>query len=168
MSKILILVFIASAIILVFVALDYRKQEDVPVTTSQNASGYDGWGTDFEKALENAKLSKKHILVLFTGSDWCQPCKELKKIVFNKDMFKDFAKDNFELVVVDFPDQFKLPESQRIQNDKLAEKFDIEGYPTVVFLTSEGKEIKRGNFIAETPQEFIAYFEKYAKNPIAP
>jgi len=57
---------------------------------------------------------------------------------------------------------------KKIQNNKLAEKFDIEGYPTVVFLTSEGKEIKRGNYIAESPQDFIAYFEKFIKNSVAP
>jgi len=113
MSKVLILAFIASAIVLVFFTFDYSKQKEIAVITGQNASGYDGWGIDFEKALENAKLTKKYILLLFTGSDWCQPCKEFKKNVFNKDMFKEFAKANFELVVIDFPENVILPETQK-------------------------------------------------------
>lgn len=165
MSKILIFVFIASVIGLIFVAVRYNKEEKAETSVNKNSSGYEGWGTDFEKTLEKAKISNKHILMLFTGSDWCEPCKELKKKVFNKDEFKAFAKENLELVVFDFPERFKLEEAQRIYNDKLSEKFEIEGYPTVIILTFDGKEIRRGNYIADSPQEFISYFEKYTKKP---
>jgi thioredoxin-related protein len=165
MNKILIFVFIASAIGLIFVTIDFNKKDTKEVDTIAGSSSYDGWGTDYQKTLDAAKISNKHILMLFTGSDWCAPCKELKKKVFNKDGFKEFAKNNLELLVLDFPENFKLPESQKIHNDKLSEKYEVEGYPTVILMTSEGKEIRRGNYIADSPEEFIAYFEKYTQKP---
>lgn len=165
MNKILIFAFIASAIGLIFATVDFSKKEKTETNTIVVSSGYEGWGTDYQKTLDAAKISNKHILMLFTGSDWCPPCKELKKKVFSKDKFKEFAKNNLELLVLDFPESFKLAESQRIHNDKLSEKYEVEGYPTVILLTSEGKEIRRGNYIADSPEEFIAYFEKYTKKP---
>jgi len=40
------------------------------------------WQTDFDLAKKQAKEENKPILMLFTGSDWCPPCKMLKKRFF--------------------------------------------------------------------------------------
>ena len=57
------------------------------------------WLTDFELAKKQAKEQKKPILMLFTGSDWCPPCKMLKKDFFNSDKFADRSKDFVMLMV---------------------------------------------------------------------
>ena len=36
------------------------------------------WLTDIEEAKEESAISNKPILIYFTGSDWCPPCKMLK------------------------------------------------------------------------------------------
>ncbi|WP_335967287.1 thioredoxin family protein [Galbibacter sp. PAP.153] len=36
------------------------------------------WLTDYPEAKAIAKQEKKNILMYFTGSDWCGPCKMLK------------------------------------------------------------------------------------------
>ncbi len=41
--------------------------------------GAQNWLTDFEKAKEEAKLSNKSIVMVFSGSDWCAPCIKLDK-----------------------------------------------------------------------------------------
>ena len=39
------------------------------------ASPNDNFITDMEAAVEQAKEQDKDLLLLFTGSDWCPPCK---------------------------------------------------------------------------------------------
>ena len=36
------------------------------------------WLTNYDTAISKAKKQKKNVLVYFTGSDWCPPCKMLK------------------------------------------------------------------------------------------
>ena len=45
----------------------------------------EGWLVDFEKAKAQAAKEGKPILMEFTGSDWCPPCKALHKNVLVKD-----------------------------------------------------------------------------------
>jgi thioredoxin-related protein len=63
----------------------------------------EGWLTNLDKAKVAAKKEGKIILVEFTGSDWCPPCKALKKTVFNSDTFKKYAKSSLVLVELDSP-----------------------------------------------------------------
>jgi thiol-disulfide isomerase/thioredoxin len=73
-------------------------------TVLQVGAGEEGaWVTDFAKAQTQAKAEKKMVLMDFNGSDWCPPCKALRKNVLNTQTFLDFAKDNLILVDVDFP-----------------------------------------------------------------
>jgi thiol:disulfide interchange protein len=102
-----------------------------------------GWTTDLEKALEQAKKENKSVLVEFTGSDWCPPCKMMRKEVFSKDEFVEGASKKYILVELDFPNG---DEEVKKKNEPYAEKYKIDAFPTVVLLDSEGKEFNR--FIA--------------------
>jgi thioredoxin-related protein len=44
---------------------------------------------------------------------------------------------------VDFPQKYRLPPESNATNDLLAAQFDVEGFPTLVALNGEGKEIWR-------------------------
>ena len=46
----------------------------------------EGWLVDFEKAKTQAAKEGKPILMEFTGSDWCPPCKALHKNVLVKEI----------------------------------------------------------------------------------
>jgi thioredoxin-related protein len=80
------------------------------------------------------------VLVEFTGSDWCPPCIAMRKNVFSKKEFVDAASKKFILVELDFP---KGDKELSEKNQPLAEKYRIEGFPTVILLDSEGKEFTR-------------------------
>jgi thiol:disulfide interchange protein len=41
------------------------------------------WLTDLSKAQAKAKTEKKLVLMDFNGSDWCPPCKALRKNVLS-------------------------------------------------------------------------------------
>ncbi|HVI71783.1 MAG TPA: thioredoxin family protein [Pyrinomonadaceae bacterium] len=101
------------------------------------------WMTDLPKAQAKAKAEKKMVLVDFTGSDWCPPCKALHKNVLSSPEFLSYAKDNLVLVEIDFPrTKTQAPELKKA-NKELAKKHDISGYPTVVVFDSNGKELMK-------------------------
>ena len=60
------------------------------------------WYTDFDKAKKVAQRQGKPILMYFTGSDWCGPCKMLKKDLWETDKFIQQA-DDFVLLEIDIP-----------------------------------------------------------------
>lgn len=102
------------------------------------------WQTDLPKALEKAKEQGKQVLLDFTGSDWCPACKRLQVKVFDTKEFLDYAKTHFVLVEVDDPaDASKITPQQKKDNDALADKFHIEGRPTIIILNASGKEVHR-------------------------
>ncbi len=107
------------------------------------ANTLEGWSTDLDAAIEQAKKDKKSVLVEFTGSDWCPPCIMMRKNVFSKSEFVEGASKNFVLVEIDVP---KGDKEVHEKNMPIAEKYEIEAFPTVVLLDSEGKEFTR--FIA--------------------
>jgi protein disulfide-isomerase len=107
-----------------------------------NAAG-EGWHLNLEKALKVAKAEGKQVMIEFHGSDWCPPCKKLNEDVLSTAKFKAFAEGHLELVDADFPRRTELPAEQKAQNEALAERFGIRGFPTVVVLDAEGNELGR-------------------------
>lgn len=102
-----------------------------------------GWYDDFAAAQDASAKTGRPILALFTGSDWCPYCVKLKKNFLDKPEFKDFAKGSVILFFADFPDRAKLPEALTAQNEKLAKKYGIRGFPTTVIISPKGKEMGR-------------------------
>ena len=99
------------------------------------------WQTDFQAAQAKAKAQKKILLVAFTGSDWCPWCKKLKAEVFDKPAFASEAQKRFVLVEVDFPHEKKLSDELKEQNGKLAKKYKIGSYPSILLLKPDGELI---------------------------
>ena len=116
-----------------------------------------GWLTNIDDAKKIAKTHKKLILLEFTGSDWCPPCKALKKNVFDKQAFKDYAKENLVLVELDFPrDRSKITKEQYAYNRTQAKEYGIRGYPTVFVLDANGKELlKKVGFGPNSVEAYI-------------
>jgi protein disulfide-isomerase len=129
--------------------------------TFQIKAAEDLWMIDLPKAQAKAKAEKKLVLMDFTGSDWCPPCKALKKNVLSSPEFEKFAKDNLVLVEVDFPRSKPQTEELKKANEKLSQKFKVEGYPTVIMLDGDGKQLSKDvGYGGEKPGEFIAKLEK--------
>lgn len=99
-----------------------------------------GWSDDLDKALAQAKAEKKAVLVEFTGSDWCPPCKMMRAGVFSKSEFVDAASKKYILVEIDMP---KGNKEVAKKNQPTVEKYKIDGFPTVILLDASGKEFSR-------------------------
>jgi thioredoxin-related protein len=107
------------------------------------------WTTDYKAALVQAKAQNKLVLLDFTGSDWCGYCKLLEKEVLTHQSFKDFADAHFILVTVDFPRRTALPEDLQQQNLALKNKFNVNGFPTLIVVNAKGKD--RGRQVGYQP-----------------
>jgi len=122
------------------------------------------WLTDLSKAQAQAKADQKLVLLDFTGSDWCPPCKALHKNVLSKPEFEAYAKTNLVLVEVDFPNQKPQSDALKKSNEALQQKFKIESYPTIIVLDAAGKEIyRKSGYGGASVKEFIAGLEKLKK-----
>lgn len=128
------------------------------VTTTALAAPTEGWTADYDAALEQAKKENKSVLLEFTGSDWCPPCKLMAKNVFTKKEFIDTASKDFILVKLDFP---RADKELAKKNKPLAEKYEIRGYPTIVLADASGKEFTRtvGAKYQSVP-DFLAWLKK--------
>ena len=65
----------------------------------------------------------------------------MNKDVFSKKEFKDWAKDKLVLVEVDFPDKKQQSEAQNRHNVEVKDKYEIEGFPTLLVLDADGKKL---------------------------
>ena len=66
----------------------------------------------------------------------------MRKAVLSKKEFTDKAAEKFVLVELDFP---KKDEELAKKNEPLREKYEVEGFPTVLLLTAEGKQFSSFN-----------------------
>jgi thioredoxin-related protein len=124
----------------------------------------DLWLTDLAKAQAKAKTEQKLVLMDFNGSDWCPPCKALRKNVLSTQEFIDYAKKNLVLVDVDFPRLTEQVAELKKANEALGAKYGVDGLPTVIVLSSDGKELKRKiGYSGQETKEFIADLEKLKK-----
>jgi thioredoxin-related protein len=101
------------------------------------------WGNDYNKAQEEAKANHKLVLMDFTGSDWCGYCIQLDRAILSQPQFKDYASKNLVLLEVDFPRRKAQSVQTRKQNQELADRHEVEGFPTLVVLNGEGKTVWR-------------------------
>ena len=124
-----------------------------------------GWTEDYAKAVEKARAENKNLLLDFTGSDWCGYCMALNKEVFSTPTFKDWAKDNVVLVEVDFPHVKFQTSKIKAQNADLKNKYPFNGYPTVVIMDVDGKELTRqtGYHPGSGPDAYVAALQSALK-----
>ena len=124
----------------------------------------DIWSTDYETALRKAKEENRHVLVDFTGSDWCGWCIRLNREVFSTEEFQEFAKENLVCVKIDFPRKKKLPKEVAKRNDRLQRQFGVRGYPTVFVLGADGTPLVRTGYQEGGGEEYVNHLKSLIKN----
>jgi protein disulfide-isomerase len=141
-----------------------KARQNTVATLSEKRVSKLPWATDLPKALEQAKAENKIVLLDFTGSDWCVWCIKFDDDVLSQPEFASYAKTNLVMVMLDFPNAIKQTEALKKTNQELQAKFKVDGFPTYVALTPDGKEIGRQvGYLAGGPPAFIAELEKFRK-----
>ena len=100
---------------------------------------------NFEESRQLANDSNKLVLMIFSGSDWCKPCIQLRKEILEDTAFIAFSNKKLVLLELDFPYKRKnrLSKEQQEHNEQLAEKYNKDGaFPKVVLMDGAGNIIK--------------------------
>lgn len=122
------------------------------------------WLTDYDVAVKKSKKQHKNILIYFTGSDWCGPCKTLKSDFFNNEKFNE-SLQNYILLKLDFPrNQDLISKKEKISNRKLLEKYNkAKSFPKVVVVTSRGKVkgVESGYSMLRDPSSYNNLLHKF-------
>lgn len=121
------------------------------------------WLTDLEAGREASRRTGRPLLLHFTGSAWCPPCKLLHAEVMTTPAFAAYGADRV-LVKLDYPplseraaEKVKAnPALSRLMEIKAA--YAIKGFPTTVLLDAQGKELARreGYGKGEGPAAYLA------------
>ncbi len=126
------------------------------------------WITDPNDALQKSAATRRPLLINFTGSDWCVWCHRVRDEIFVQKHFLSYAADNLILLEVDSPRQKKLPAELEKQNNALKEKYAVEGYPTLLLLDADGKELGRLGYMQGGPKTFVRELKRLIATPPAP
>lgn len=129
-----------------------EKNYDSTITTENGIT----WTTSMEKAKDDAKRTGKKIFVNFTGSDWCGWCTRLDEEILSTEKFMNFAKENLIMLYLDYPQETEQPDGMRPYNQKVAAEYSVRGFPTILILDEEGKELKRLGYEKEGADKFIS------------
>lgn len=100
------------------------------------------WLKNYDKAIKKAKKEDKNVLVYFTGSDWCPPCKKLKTDLFQSPAFAAISKD-YILLYIDIPRNKDLLSKEQLKhNYDLASKYNKKNaVPLLKILNSKGNSL---------------------------
>jgi thioredoxin-related protein len=123
-----------------------QVSEAVASGSKQKEVGSDIQWQGFDEGLRTAARDNKYLFIdIYT--DWCGYCKKMDMTTFREKQV--VSKLGKEFVSVKFnaeSDQAVTWNGNRLTHAALAEKWGVEGFPTLLFLNSKGEII--GNFAA--------------------
>jgi len=124
------------------------------------------WLADLEAAKAQGVKENKPVLVDFTGSDWCPPCKALHKAVFESPEFAEAAK-GYILVELDFPRTISQPPELKAKNREWQQKYAVNSFPTVLLLDAKSGDVfgRAAGFGGQTAKEYLAKLANYKNTP---
>ena len=96
------------------------------------------WEYDLAAAQKRAKQEGKPVFVDI-WAEWCPPCQHLRNVVFpSVEAQQGLAGYVPVSLMTETRDRRTLPD-----NAKVAQRFKVDGYPTMLILDAQGREIKR-------------------------
>ena len=101
-------------------------------------------GRPFAEALRRARAEKKPLMV-DTYAVWCGPCKQLDRTTFADPQVGAWARKNVVAVKVD---------AEKGEGRRLAQRYAVRAFPTVLFLDSSGNELDRMQGVFG-PEDFV-------------
>ncbi len=115
-----------------------------------------------EEAQQQAIATNKHIMIVFSGSDWCAPCIKLARTILDTETFTAYADANYIRMTADFPRKKKnqLPPAIQLRNKQLAERYNKSGgFPLVVLIDATGKKYGEMGYKKTSPAAYIQLLE---------
>ena len=124
------------------------------------------WLTDLDAAKAQGVKENKPVLIDFTGSDWCPPCKQMHKVVFESAEFTAFA-SKYVLVELDFPRTKTQTPELKAKTREWQQKYAVNSFPTVLLLDARSGDAfgRVGGFGGQTAKEYLAKLAAYKNTP---
>lgn len=124
------------------------------------------WQTNMDRALSTAQSQDRPLLIEFTGSDWCPPCKHLRANVFPTEAFETYVRgQKLLLVELDFPrDPQKLTDEQKAHNEKWRLYYGVTSFPTIVVADAKGAPFGVVNGAAPAAPDYLDRLEAQVKH----
>lgn len=135
------------------------------IIVDEKTESFIKWQTTFKDALMKSRLEKKPVLIYFTGSDWCGPCKTLDENLFHTEKFKKFSDEKLVLYMADFPRNADLVSpANKATNKELSTRYAQTSFPTMVMINEKGEVLgrKNGSYMIEYYYPFFE--ESLARN----
>jgi thioredoxin-related protein len=99
--------------------------------------------TDYEEAIGTARSHHVPMLILFTGSDWCQYCQKLQQEVLSDSGFQSYTGSHYVLLTVDDLRNTPVSDSDKQRVQGLEQKFHVAGFPTLIMVDRDEHEMGR-------------------------
>lgn len=148
--------------------------QEAPNTPDRWTRAPNGWFCDFDDAMEKAQVNGKAVAVFFHSSD-NDNSRKFKTERMENTKFKNKMRGRLLVVYMDYPDNADTSKDKRnrdqvAHNRRIAEKFHVSTYPTVIFLDPSGSELGRINELktitsfVENADRIVPRKEEKAKN----
>lgn len=118
---------------------------------------------DYREAQNISARTRKPIMIIFSGSDWCGWCVKLDKEVFSRREFQNWAKDHVVVYLADFPRRKRIAPAQKRQNDELSKRYGVRGFPTVLIVDAKGKVITRTGYRPGGPVKYVQHLKRFVR-----
>ena len=135
--------YVLIALLVFLLLIGWRAYEDLmPVEEKVD------WVFDYDHAFNNSKAENKTLLIYFYTS-WCSWCKKLSRDTYSNDEVAELLNGNFTCLKINAE-----------EHPDLVTPYNISGYPTILFLSPEGKEL--GRILGyKPPDSFIGIARQY-------
>lgn len=109
-------------------------------TVAIKGAGKIAW-EDVETAAQTAQLQNKKLFI-YVHTDWCSWCRKMEEETFTSDDIAQYLNDKYIAVHLDAESQQQVEfNGQRVSEQDLASTLGAQGYPSNIFLTSNGETI---------------------------
>ncbi len=125
-------ILIVTLLIFGFSCANKAKNEESESTEMVNDAGIKFFEGSFNDAKAKAKAENK-LIFMDAYTSWCGPCKMMKKNTFPDALVGKLFNEKFVSVAYDM---------EVGEGVDLAELYQVQGYPTLLFLDAEGKVLK--------------------------
>ena len=137
---------------------------EAPTTPDRWTRAPNDWFCDFDDAMGKAQQTGKAVAVFFHSSDNSNS-RKFKTERMENNKFKNKMRDRLLVVYMDYPDNADTSKDKRNReqvqhNTRIAEKFHVSNYPTVIILNSAGSEIGRLDTNSNSVTTFVEKADK--------
>jgi len=142
--------------ILIVVAIVYKVFFSGP---GEESGGFPNQVIAGTTPAQSVPAGERMRVILFTGTEWCPPCRHLDQSVISTADWKEFAEKEILFRMVDVPrDRGALSESDR----QLLSRYSPRGFPTILVLDRSGNEVARRSGSGGPVENYKAWIRSYS------